>query len=124
MPNSSRRHSSSTPAVVFPASSSKQIPHERERVSLINSSLSLDPSSSGLKDLQWPSVELKEFVQRDVAWKPVEGLEFEIVHKFDAPRPDVRQRNEASETLLLLKSTDKHLLIPESGVRYISALWI
>ena len=98
--------------------------YECQRVSLISPSLVLDPSGSSLKDLQWPSNELRDFVQRDVAWQPSEGLEFEIVYKFDKPRSEVKHRNEEPGTVLLLKSNDKYLLIPESGVKYLPDLFI
>ena len=119
MPSSFRRHSTGNSSILATSSLSKHVTHEAQRVSLINSNVALDPAAGSLTDLQWPTTDLKDFVHRDVAWKPAEGLEFEIVHEFVRPHSDVKHRSEETETILLLKSNDKYLLIPESGVKHL-----
>ena len=116
VPNSSRRQSAGTSSAALP-SLCRQVPFEFQRVVITDSSLALDPSASSLKDLQWPTSDLKDFADRDVAWKPEEGHEFEVVHKFERLHSDMKHRNE--EVILLLKSNEKYLLIPESGVKYL-----
>eukprot|EP00795_Rhopilema_esculentum_P002882 gene2882-1119_t len=131
VPNPPRRSSSLASGVVLPPT--RQASYDCQKVCIANANLIIDPVSSTFEELQWPSNELKElviqeFAERNADWKPIEGTEFEVVHAFNQPRADVKQRGHQDETILLLISTDKYVLIPESGVNfgvnYVSDVWI
>lgn len=103
----------------MPPQPTRQVSYEYQKVLITNASLVLDRTVNGFDDLEWPSNELQELASRDppTNWAPEDGLECEIVHRFTQPRLDPKLKSQSDEVILLLKSTDKYLLIPDTGVR-------
>lgn len=69
-------------------------------------------------DVQWPSEHMRERGGQSSwkDWKPTEGLEGPVVHRWQPCHRDTTQRSHVDRTILLVKIDDKFVPIAEAGV--------
>jgi len=69
-------------------------------------------------DVQWPSEYMRERGGKSnwKEWRPAEGMEGPVVHRWQPCHRDITQRSHVDRTILLVKIDDKFVPIAEAGV--------
>lgn len=69
-------------------------------------------------DVQWPSEHMRERGGKNnwKDWRPVDGMEGPVVHRWQPCHRDSTQRSHVDRTILLVKIDDKFVPIAEAGV--------
>lgn len=69
-------------------------------------------------DVQWPSEYMRERGGKNYwkDWRPAEGMEGVVVHRWQPCHRDITQRSHVDRTILLVKIDDKFVPIADAGV--------
>ncbi len=121
VPNTSRRSSSSTSAVIRPAQPAKQVSFEHQKVRIKNVSLTLHVLNFENGELEWPSDEIRDKSKHEAwgDWAPTNGLTGEVIHRWEPSHADLRYRSFLDTPIILVKCQDRYIPILESGVTYL-----
>lgn len=106
----------SQPQPLSPNSPSEDL---RQMVRIVDPGQVYDTINLGRRiDVQWPSEYMRDRGGKNSwkDWKPTEGLEGPVVHRWQPCHRDITQRSHVDRTILLVKIDDRFVPIAESGV--------